>query len=135
MRRALKEEICDGVSVKIMKSGGMRRGMEVAGLAEDAGLPAYGGDMFESGLAHLAGVHMIACTPNISLGCEFYQATYYLVNDLLEQPFPHRGWSSCRARYTRSWNGSGYATLAPICNSEQRAIWMNYISDIISIIY
>ena len=88
MRRALKEEICDGVSVKIMKSGGMRRGMEVAGLAEDAGLPAYGGDMFESGLAHLAGVHMIACTPNISLGCEFYQATYYLVNDLLEQPFP-----------------------------------------------
>jgi len=88
MRRALREEICDGVSVKVMKSGGMRRGMEVAELAQTAGMPAYGGDMFESGLAHLSGVHMIACTANISLGCEFYHATYYLVEDLLEQPFP-----------------------------------------------
>lgn len=88
MRRAIREEICDGVSVKIMKSAGMVPGMEVAALAADAGLPAYGGDMFESGLAHLAGVHMISCTPNISLGCEFYQATYYLNQDLMDGPFP-----------------------------------------------
>ena len=88
MRRAIREEICDGVSVKIMKSAGMVQGMEVARLAAEAGLPAYGGDMFESGLAHLAGVHMIACAPNISLGCEFYQATYYLNQDLMDAPFP-----------------------------------------------
>ena len=88
MRRAIKENICDGVSVKIMKSAGMVPGMEVAEIAGAAGLPAYGGDMFESGLAHLSGVHMIACSPNVSLGCEFYQATYYLKEDLLAEPFP-----------------------------------------------
>jgi len=88
VHRAVREEICDGISVKIMKSGGMVRGMEVAKVAARAGLPAYGGDMFETGLAHLAGLHMIAVSPNISLGCEFYHATYYLVDDLLEEPFP-----------------------------------------------
>lgn len=88
MHRAVKENICDGVSVKIMKSAGMVQGMEVAEIAGDAGLPAYGGDMFETGLAHLAGVHMIACAPNITLGCEFYHATYYLNEDLLCEPFP-----------------------------------------------
>ena len=31
---------------------------------------------------------MISCTPNISLGCEFYQATYYLNQDLMDGPFP-----------------------------------------------
>ena len=88
MRRAIRENICDGVSVKIMKSGGMVRGMQVAEIAAEAGLPGYGGDMFETGLAHLAGVHMIAVAPNISLGCEFYQATYYLEQDLMTAPFP-----------------------------------------------
>lgn len=90
--RASRESICDGVSVKIMKSAGLTRGMMVAEMAADAGMPAYGGDMFETGLAHLAGVHMIAASPNISLGCEFYQATYYLEHDLLTEPFPvHNG--------------------------------------------
>ena len=88
MRRAIAEEICDGVSVKIMKSGGLKRGIEIAQMASDNGLPAYGGDMFETGIAHLAGVHMIAVSPNISLGCEFYHATYYLLEDLLAEPFP-----------------------------------------------
>ena len=44
--------------------------------------------MFEAGIAHLAGTHMIAATPNITLGCEFYQAKYYLNEDILAAPFP-----------------------------------------------
>ena len=88
MARAAKEGVCDGVSVKIMKSGGPTRGQTVARMAAASGLTAYGGDMFEAGLAHLAGAHMIAATPEISLGCEFYQATYYLREDILEAPFP-----------------------------------------------
>ena len=64
------------------------RARRVAAIAEAAGIPCYGGDMAESGLGHLAGVHAVAATPNISLGCEFYQATYYLKEDLLERPFP-----------------------------------------------
>ena len=39
---------------------------------------------------HLAGAHMTAATPNISLGCKFYQARYFLEQDLLTEPFPIR---------------------------------------------
>ena len=87
MVRAAREGICDGVSIKIMKSGGLIRGQSVARFAAANGLMAYGGDMFEAGLAHLAGTHMIAATPEITLGCEFYQASYFLTQDILETPF------------------------------------------------
>ncbi len=89
MARAIREGICDGVSVKIMKSGGLTRGQDVARMAARAGLVAYGGDMFEAGLAHLAGAHMISATPEITLGCEFYQAKYYLAEDILEEPITY----------------------------------------------
>lgn len=88
MVRAARDGICDGVSVKIMKSGGLSRGQDVARIAAANGLTAYGGDMFEAGLAHLAGTHMIAATPEIALGCEFYQASYFLKEDILTTPFP-----------------------------------------------
>ncbi|WP_170419320.1 enolase C-terminal domain-like protein [Ruegeria atlantica] len=87
MERAASEGICDGVSVKIMKSGGLTRAQTVARMAAAHGLSAYGGDMFEAGLAHLAGTHMIAATPEITLGCEFYQVSYFLSEDILEEPF------------------------------------------------
>lgn len=95
MERAAREGICDGVSVKIMKSGGLTRGQTVARIAAAHGLTAYGGDMFEAGLAHLAGTHMIAATPEISLGCEFYQASYFLKEDILEQPFQVKDGQVC----------------------------------------
>ena len=91
MGRAVREGICDGVSVKIMKSGSLARAQTVARMAGAAGLTAYGGDMFESGLGHLAGAHMIAATPDITLGCEFYQAEWYLKEDILKAPFPSAG--------------------------------------------
>lgn len=91
MARAINQGIADGVSVKIMKSGGLTRARTIAQMAAAAGMTAYGGDMFESGLAHLAGTHMIAATPEITLGCEFYQARYYLAEDILESPFPCEG--------------------------------------------
>ncbi|MEM9125439.1 MAG: enolase C-terminal domain-like protein, partial [Pseudomonadota bacterium] len=90
MERAAHEGMCDGVSVKIMKSGGLSRGQTVARIAAAHGLMAYGGDMFEAGLAHLAGTHMIAATQEITLGCEFYQASYFLTEDILEEPFEIR---------------------------------------------
>ena len=80
--------IADLVSVKVMKHGGMLAGRKIAAICEAAGIACYGGDMFETGVAHLAGTHMIAATPNISLGCEFYQARYFLEGDLLIEPFP-----------------------------------------------
>ncbi len=87
MQTAIDAGICDGVSVKIMKAGGLTRAQTIARMASTSGLSAYGGDMFETGVAHLAGTHMIAATPEIGLGCEFYQASYFLVEDILESPF------------------------------------------------
>jgi muconate cycloisomerase len=77
---------CDVVSIKIMKSGGMLRAREVAAIAEAAGMPAYGGTMFEGGLAIAAGLQMVAATPNISLGAEFYTSTYVMGVDILGTP-------------------------------------------------
>lgn len=89
--RAVAEGICDGISIKIMKSGGLGRAQDTARIAAAGGLSSYGGDMFESGLGHLAGAHMIAATPEITLGCEFYQAKYYLESDILETPLSFAG--------------------------------------------
>lgn len=91
MARAMAARIADGVSVKIMKSGGLIRAQSVARMAASVGMSAYGGDMFEAGLAHLAGAHMIAATADITLGCEFYQAKYYLREDILEEPLDYDG--------------------------------------------
>lgn len=90
MARAVREGICDGVSIKIMKTGGLSHAQDVARMAARHGMTAYGGDMFEAGIAHLAGAHMIAATPEITLGCEFYQAGYYLTYDILEDPIQYR---------------------------------------------
>jgi muconate cycloisomerase len=46
--------------------------------------------MHETGLGHLAGLHLIAATPEITLGCEFYHATYYVQDDILQDAFPVR---------------------------------------------
>ena len=86
MARAIREEICDGVSIKVMKTGGPTRGMEVARLATSAGIMVYGGDMFETGIGHLPGLHLAAACKEMTLGCEFYQSRYYLVQDLLSAP-------------------------------------------------
>lgn len=90
MQTAIDGKICDGVSIKIMKAGGLTRAQTIARMAANVGLSAYGGDMFEAGVAHLAGTHMIAATPEITLGCEFYQASYFLVEDVLSTPFEVR---------------------------------------------
>jgi muconate cycloisomerase len=89
--RVAEARAADLFSIKVMKHGGALRAREVVGLAAAAGIACYGGDMFESGLGHAAGAQLIAATPNISLGCEFYQAAYYLTEDLLAEPFPISG--------------------------------------------
>ena len=86
--RVVAARAADLVSIKVMKHGGALRARAVSAIAEAAGLTCYGGDMFESGLGHAAGAQLIAATPNIALGCEFYQARFFLVEDLLSAPFP-----------------------------------------------
>jgi muconate cycloisomerase len=80
--------VADIYSLKIMKSGGLRRALDVATIARAAGIGVYGGCMFETGIAHAAGAHLMAALPELDLGCEFYMATYYLCEDILIEPFP-----------------------------------------------
>ena len=82
-----RRRAADIVSVMVMK-GGIRLGKEVAAIAAAAGMPCYGGSGPETGIAQLAGTHLVAATPNISLGCEFYHPAYYLREDILATPFP-----------------------------------------------
>ena len=46
--------------------------------------------MADESVSAPADAHAVAATPNVSLGCEFYQATYYPTEDLLAEPFPVR---------------------------------------------
>jgi muconate cycloisomerase len=82
----VRGEIADLVSIKIMKSGGIAPAREIASIAEAAGITAYGGTMFEGGLAIAAGLHMVAATPNISLGAEFYTSTWVMGAEILKSP-------------------------------------------------
>jgi len=82
--------MADIFSLKIMKSGGIRRALEVAAIARAAGIEVYGGCMFETGLAHAAGTHLMAAVPDLILQCEFYMSTYYAQDDILTEPFPVR---------------------------------------------
>jgi muconate cycloisomerase len=82
----VRGQIADLVSIKIMKSGGILRAREIASIAEAAGITAYGGTMFEAGLAIAAGLHLVAATPNIALGAEFYTSTWVIGVEILRQP-------------------------------------------------
>jgi muconate cycloisomerase len=81
-----RERYADLVSVKIMKCGGIFKAREIAAIAGAAGLAGYGGTMFEGGIAIAAGLHMVAATPNVSLGAEFYTSTYVMGVEVLATP-------------------------------------------------
>ena len=82
--------LADVFALKIMKSGGIRRALEVAAIARIGGVDVYGGCMFETGVAHAAGAQLMAALPELELGCEFYMSTYYAREDILSEPFPVR---------------------------------------------
>ncbi|WP_108838444.1 enolase C-terminal domain-like protein [Tateyamaria sp. Alg231-49] len=86
--RGANTRMADIFSLKTAKSGGIRRCIEIAAIARAAGIEVYGGCMFETSIAHMAGAHLMAAIPNLTLGCEFYMSTYYAETDLAAAPFP-----------------------------------------------
>jgi muconate cycloisomerase len=82
----VRAEAADLVSIKIMKSGGILKARQIVAIAEAAGLACYGGTMYEGGIALTAGIHLVASTPAISLGAEFYTSTFVLAEDVLAEP-------------------------------------------------
>lgn len=86
--RIIAKRAADAISVKIMKCGGLIRAQSLMAIADAAGLPGYGGTLWEGGIALAAGTQLIAATPGISLGCEFYMPHHVLVDDILEAKIP-----------------------------------------------
>ena len=89
-QHAVFERIADAFSVKIMKAGGLVNARAIATIAEQAGLPCYGGTLWEGAIALNAGAHLIAATGTISLGCEFYMPRYVFAPEELEAPLDLR---------------------------------------------
>ncbi|MFC0408994.1 enolase C-terminal domain-like protein [Roseomonas elaeocarpi] len=86
----VRRQAADAISVKLMKCGGMLRAQAMMAIADTAGLPGYGGTLWEGGIALAAGTQMIAATPGISLGCEFYMPHHVLTEDVLEERVTNR---------------------------------------------
>lgn len=80
----------DAISVKLMKVGGILKAQALLAIADAARLPAYGGTLWEGGVALAAGTQFIAATPGMSLGCEFYMPYHALTEDVLEERIPNR---------------------------------------------
>jgi muconate cycloisomerase len=72
-----------------MKAGGLLKAQSIMSIADTAGLPGYGGTLWEGGIGLAAATQLIAATPGISLGCEFYMPHHVLTEDVLEERVPN----------------------------------------------
>lgn len=70
-QQATATHMTDIISLKTAKSGGIRGCLEIAAIARTAGIEVYDGCMFKISIAHMAGEHLIAAVPDLTLGCEF----------------------------------------------------------------
>ncbi|HWX49945.1 MAG TPA: enolase C-terminal domain-like protein [Roseomonas sp.] len=86
----VRRQAADAISVKLMKCGGLLKAQAMMAIADTAGLPGYGGTLWEGGIALAAGTQLIAATPGISLGCEFYMPHHVLTEDVLEERIANR---------------------------------------------
>ncbi len=82
MLRAAREHFSDSVSIKLMKCGGIGPARAIDTIAAAAGMPSYGGTLWEGGIALAAAANLLSTLPNCSLGCEFYMPSYALVEDI-----------------------------------------------------
>ena len=86
----IRLKAADAISIKLMKTGSLFKAQDVMALADTAGLPGYGGTLWEGGIGLAAGTQLIAATPGISLGCEFYMPHHVLTEDVLEDRVANR---------------------------------------------
>ncbi|MBS7644792.1 MAG: dipeptide epimerase [Candidatus Bathyarchaeia archaeon] len=63
--KILDYEAADIVNIKLMKSGGLREGLNIAAIAEAAGIECMIGCMAETRLSITAAVHLACAAPNI----------------------------------------------------------------------
>jgi L-alanine-DL-glutamate epimerase-like enolase superfamily enzyme len=65
MLRIVRERAADLVNIKLMKTGGLFRAMQLNAIAETAGIRAQVGTMVESSIASAAGLHLAMALENV----------------------------------------------------------------------
>src|SRR3979411_814423 len=85
----IRLKAANAISIKLMKAGGPFKAQGIMAIADGAALPGYGGTLWEGGIGLAAGTQLIAATPGISLGCEFYMPHHVLTEDVLEERVPN----------------------------------------------
>jgi L-alanine-DL-glutamate epimerase-like enolase superfamily enzyme len=63
--RVIQEKAVEYINIKLMKSGGLWKGRQIAAIAEAAGIGCMMGGMVESDLAATAAVHLAVAVRNI----------------------------------------------------------------------
>jgi o-succinylbenzoate synthase len=66
--RVIKEDAVDYINIKLMKSGGFRKALKIAEIAEAAGIECMVGGMVETDLGLAAAVHFAAAVKNVKFG-------------------------------------------------------------------
>lgn len=64
--RLIKQDAVDMMNIKLMKCGGLYRGLQINAIAEAANLPTMLGCMLESPVSIMAAAHMMSACPNIA---------------------------------------------------------------------
>jgi muconate cycloisomerase len=90
MMEVVRRQAADAISIKLMKAGGLFEAQGIMAIADTVGMPGYGGTLWEGGIGLAAGTQLIAATPGISLGCEFYMPHHVLTEDVLEERIANR---------------------------------------------
>ncbi len=118
MLRAAGERWADCVSIKLMKCGGFGPARAIDAIAAAAGMPSYGGTLWEGGIAAAAGVHLLSTLPNCSLGAEFYMTGYSLVRDICPDPLRTGG------GYVRAPDGPGLGVAIDLAELAAQTVAM-----------
>jgi muconate cycloisomerase len=82
----VRARFADAISIKLMKAGSFAKAKAIAAIAGAAGMPCYGGTMYEAGIALTAGIHFAASTPAMTLGAEYYTSAFVLGTEILKEP-------------------------------------------------
>jgi muconate cycloisomerase len=79
-----KKEAADIISIKLMKSGGIRNSLKIAAIAESANMPCYSGLMWESSVGMSAALHFAVATKNVCYGGDYYIPYFLMERDIVK---------------------------------------------------
>jgi putative protein kinase ArgK-like GTPase of G3E family len=82
-------EIADVFAVKIAQSGGLVPAMQVAAIAQLAGISLYGGTMLEGAVGTAASAHVFSTFGELQFGTELF-GPLLLTQELLTEPLQYR---------------------------------------------